>query len=249
MPSLGSHLARAIVVADRLALPVIDADRGAYYLGATAPDIRVMLQVDRRETHFYDLDDFAEQDSIARMFEAHPGLADGGLEDATRAFMAGYLTHLVLDETYIAEVYRPCFGAYSTIDDDPRSDILDRALQYEVDVRDRSDRPRMRSVRAALAAAGRIGGIPFIEDARLEEWATRVDDIATRPADYSRFAQTLTRHLGRDAMGGGDSIREACANPSVLVAEAYTVVGEERVARFIEHADERAAERVRGFLQ
>ena len=249
MPSLGSHLARAIVVADRLALPAIEADRGAYYLGATAPDIRVMLDVDRRETHFYDLDDFAEQDSIARMFEAHPGLADAGLEDATRAFMAGYLTHLVLDETYIAEVYRPCFGAYSEIDEDPRSDILDRALQYEVDVRDRADRARMAGVRAALASAGGVRGVPFIDDARLAEWAARVDDIATRPADYSRFAQTLTRHLGRDAMGGGNAIREACANPAVLIAEAFAVVGDERLARFIEHADERAAERVRGFLQ
>ena len=248
MPSLGSHLARAIVVADRLDLPAIEADRGAYYLGATAPDIRVMLQVDRRETHFYDLDEFAEQDSITRMLEAYPTLAGTALEGATRAFMAGYLTHLVLDETYIAEVYRPCFGVYSTIDDDPRSDILDRALQYEVDVRDRSDRARMDGVRGALASAGRVRGVPFIDDARIEEWAARIDDIAARPADYARFAQTLTRHAGRSNMGGDEAIRAACANPQVIIAEAFEVVGRERLAGFIEHADDRATERVRGFL-
>ena len=249
MPSLGSHLARAQAVADRLALPAIEADRGAYYLGATAPDIRVLLQVERRDTHFYDLDEFAEQDSIARMLTAHPSLAAAGLEATTRAFMAGYLTHLVLDERYIAEVYRPCFGAYSTVDDDPRSDVLDRALQFEVDRRDRADRARMDAVRAAVAAAGTVRGIPFIDDARIAEWAGRIDDIASRPADYARFAQTLTRHLGRDAMGGDQALRDACANPAALIAEAYAVVGEARLARFVEGADDRAAERVRGFLR
>ena len=67
MPSLGSHLASAYGLADRLGHPHIDADRGAYYLGSTAPDIRVLLKVDRRHTHFFDLDDFGEQDSVARM--------------------------------------------------------------------------------------------------------------------------------------------------------------------------------------
>ena len=48
MPSLGSHMARARALADRLRLPEIDADRGAYYLGSTAPDIRVITRMDRR---------------------------------------------------------------------------------------------------------------------------------------------------------------------------------------------------------
>ena len=81
MPSLGSHLVRARVLADQLALPEINADRGSYYLGSTAPDIRVITRLDRRVTHFFELDKLSPQDSVARMFEANPQLAQpAGLE-------------------------------------------------------------------------------------------------------------------------------------------------------------------------
>ena len=92
MPSLGSHLASAYGLADRLGHPYIDADRGAYYLGSTAPDIRVLLRVDRRLTHFFELDEFERQDSVARMFEEHPQLRDAAsLNESTRAFVAGFV--------------------------------------------------------------------------------------------------------------------------------------------------------------
>ena len=43
------------------------------------------------------LDDLGDQDSVARMFRENPSLATpSGLDVATTAFVAGYLTHLVL---------------------------------------------------------------------------------------------------------------------------------------------------------
>src|SRR5438093_9850256 len=144
MPSLGSHMARAREVAERLRLKEIDADRGSFYFGATAPDVRVSTRLDRRVTHFYELDEYGQQDSVARMFAEHPLLArPAGLDAATTAFIAGYVTHLVLDESYIERIYRPRFGERSPIGDDPRRDVLDRALQYELDRRDREDRDAM----------------------------------------------------------------------------------------------------------
>ena len=86
MPSLGSHLLRAYRVAERLGLPEIEADRGAFLLGATAPDIRVITRRDREDTHFFRLDDLADQDSVARMFRENPSLAmPSGLDAATTA--------------------------------------------------------------------------------------------------------------------------------------------------------------------
>ena len=39
------------------------------------------------------------------MFEMYPELSDADALDAeTRAFMAGYITHLVLDEVYVANM-------------------------------------------------------------------------------------------------------------------------------------------------
>lgn len=249
MPSLGSHLARARRIADRLSLAEIEADRGSYYLGATAPDIRVITRLDREVTHFYDLRDLSDQDSVAKMFEANPALATpAGLDAATTAFVTGFLTHLVLDETFIAEIYRPHFGALSEIDADPRSNVLDRALQYELDRRDREDRGAMEEIRGALGRCTPVRGIPFIEDQHLVEWATVSEDVAAQEADYSRFRRMMTRHLagaGYDA----DTIERECEDPTRLVGEAFDIVSEERIERFWRDAEERMYDRVRGYLR
>ena len=249
MPSLGSHMARARRVADRLRLSEIDADRGAYYLGSTAPDIRVITRMDRRVTHFFELDDLADQDSVSKMFAEHPGLATpAGLDAATTAFIAGYLTHLVLDEAFIGEVYRPNFGAHSSRQDDPRSNVLDRALQYELDRRDREDRGAMEEIREALAATTPPEAIPFIADEHLVEWTTVSEDIATHPPDFGRFRRMMTRHL-QQAGYGLDDIDRYCDEPAVLVAEAFQIVDEERIERFWHDAEERMTDRVRSYLR
>ena len=116
MPSLGLHLTVARSLASDLDSPLVEADRGAYYLGATTPDIRVLTKWDRAHTHFFDLECLDMQDSVAKMFDAYPGLRDQATIDAmTRAFMAGVITHLVLDELYIDTMYRDYFGARSSI--------------------------------------------------------------------------------------------------------------------------------------
>lgn len=249
MPSLGSHLVRARTIADRVVLPEIEADRGSYYLGATAPDIRVITRLDRGVTHFYDLADLGDQDSVARMFAANPDFATpAGLDAATVAFIAGYLTHLVLDETFIADVYRPHFGAFSPIVGDPRANVLDRALQYELDRRDREDREAMEDIRGALSACTPVRGIPFIEDQHLVEWAAVTEDVAGQPADYSRFRRMMMRHLqgaGYDA----ETIDRECERPLDLVTQAFEIVPEERLERFWRDAEERMLERVRDYLR
>ena len=249
MPSLGSHLARARQVAARLALPEVDADRGAFYLGATAPDIRVITRLDRAVTHFFDLRDFGDQDGVARMFEAHPALATpAGLDAATTAFIAGYLTHLVLDETFINEVYRPSFGALSPLKEDAKANVLDRALQYEMDRRDRQDETAMAEVRAAIEASMPVGGIPFIADEHLVQWVTVSADVAGQAADYSRFRRMMMRHL-EGAGYDPAALDAACEDPHGLIREAFGVVSEERIERFWRDATDRMEARVRSYLR
>src|SRR5690606_33151009 len=131
---------------------------------------------------------------------------------ATVAFMCGYLTHLVLDETFIAQIYRPNFGAFSEIDADPRSNVLDRALQYELDRRDREDTEAMEEIRAAIARSAPVQGIPFIADQHLAEWAIVSEDVAAQAPDYSRFRRMMARHL---QMAGYDeaTIERECESP------------------------------------
>jgi hypothetical protein len=250
MPAIGSHMSRAHRIAVRLRLPEIDDERGSFYLGATAPDVRVLTRRDRRETHFFDLDDLTNQDSAARMFEAYPDLArPERLDEARTAFVAGYLTHLVMDETFIDEIYRPYFGVYSEIDDDPMSDVLDRAMQYELDRRERSDDPEaMQVIQQALEAYEPVPGVPFIETEYLDEWRVISAEVAALPPDYGRFRRMMSRHLEDPNITEEDLDRWA-ANPEVLIKQAFQIVSEERMEQFWRDVDDRMTERVRSYLR
>ncbi len=248
MPSLGSHLVVARRVAERLGRPVIDADRGAYYLGATAPDIRAITRRDRSETHFYDLDDFGPQDSLGRMARAYPELARPAvLPRPTPAFLAGYVTHLVMDERYIEQVYRSEFGERSRRARNPRRDVLDRALQFEMDRREREDAAAMDEIRAALAAQEGDPRVPFLPGPDLARWREAVADIAAQPPTYERFPRMLRLHLGRAGLDEA-AIEEQVARGPQLAAEAFAAVTEERMSAFWEETAEACARRIANYF-
>jgi hypothetical protein len=245
MPSLGTHLASARLLADRLAHRHIEADRGAYYLGATAPDVRLITRGEREETHFFKLDEFEEQDSIARMLATHPRLADpSGLSTETRAFMAGYLTHLLLDERYIERIYRSFFGAASKFGDDPRGNLLDRVLQYELDRRERED-GALAGVREAMAETTASPDLDFIARETLQRWQEAAVDMASHPPTWDRFVHTATRHLDRSEEEAERLAREV---PDLL-RDTLDHVTQERVEAFLDESTQAAAERVREYLQ
>ncbi len=249
MPSLGSHMVRARRLAASLALPEIDADRGAFYLGSTAPDVRVITRGDRAVTHFFDLDDLERQDSVEQMLRRHPQFrSPEKLEAATVAFIAGYITHLVLDQAWVEEIYRPSFGVYSQINTDPRSDVWDRVLQYELDRQDRLDDGVLGEVQGALAESAPPSGIPFITADTLGRWFEMIREVAGQAADYSRFRPMMTRHL-QGAGFSADDIEACCAQPAGLVVEAVAVVSQQRVDRFWNHAQQAMHDRVRQYLR
>ena len=248
MPSLGSHLTSAYGLASRLGTPYIDADRGAYYLGSTAPDMRILMRVDRKLTHFFELGDFAPQDSIARMFEAHPELGDAvSLDPAMRAFIAGYMTHLLMDEHYIQSIYRVYFGERSSLGGDLWANVLDRSLQYEMNRRELEDDAALADVRNAIDASQSAVGVPFIDEELWPEWRDFTRGITHQRPDFERFPRVMQIHLRR--VGFSDErIEEIGNDPPQIINEAFEAVSEERVARYIEEATELAFDRLREYL-
>ncbi len=248
MPSLGSHLASAYGLADRLGHPHIDADRGAYYLGSTAPDIRVLLKVDRRHTHFFDLDDFGEQDSVARMFELHPQLGEAAsLDPCTRAFIAGYVTHLLMDEHYIQTIYRRVFGERSALGGDLWANVLDRALQYEMNRRELEDEAALGEIREAIDATEAAIGVGFIESRLWPEWRDFTRGITHQRPDWERFPRVMQIHLRRAGFSD-EEIDRVAQNPPQLVQEALDQVEERKLDRYLDEATELAVERLRDYL-
>jgi hypothetical protein len=249
MPSLGSHLATARILADRLAHTSIDGDRGSFYIGATAPDIRVLTRRDRIETHFFSLDRFESQDAIATMFDQHPGLSDAvTLDVPTRAFMAGFLTHLVMDQQYIERVYRLYFGADAWKDDPSRGNVLDRVLQYEMDRRAREQTAVMGDVRDVLTDDSAAASIEFIEAETLGRWVEVVRDVTSQPATWDRFPRMISNHLKR-AGYSEDEIEDFSRDVPQILAETMDHVTEVTVSEFLMETVDRSLERLREYLK
>ena len=117
--------------------------------------------------------------------EAHPRLAAGSNPDGpTAAFMAGYVSHLVLDERWIIEIFRPVFGENGAAGGGVRRQVLDRALQLEL------DRRAQDSVAASIEAmrvADMPLGLDFIPDDTLSEWRGWVVEFLARDFSWDRL--------------------------------------------------------------
>ncbi|MFQ5473846.1 MAG: zinc dependent phospholipase C family protein, partial [Dehalococcoidia bacterium] len=134
MPALTVHTAVAKDVVDQIGVPILDKRRGSLYLGATAPDIRVLTRWERERTHFFDLNEFGKQNGVEGLFDSYPALADpSGLNEETSSFVAGYITHLVMDELWITSIYRPFFGKQSRLGGGVKANVMDRTLQFSMD--------------------------------------------------------------------------------------------------------------------
>ena len=191
------HIYLAGRVADHLGWGWLTEHAGSLYLGSTAPDIRAMTKWPRERTHFAPLSTDEVGTGPRTMFSQYPSLAShNGISDATRAFLIGYISHLVADEAWIAQIYRPHFGPrqgkVTVTGNEVESNIWDRALQLDMD-------------RAAIT--GMDGRLPdgtftdalvgvevgFLNKAQLEEWRDWVSRFLSWDFSWDRLKRALNR--------------------------------------------------------
>jgi len=193
LPPICLHLGIAEEVITKLNHPALDGNRGSYYLGSTAPDIRFFVSAGREETHFLSLDCKEGMSGVQPMFEAYPELlGNTNLNEATRAFVAGYLSHLVTDEAWIYRIYRPYFGKSSPLGGEPMANLLDRLLQFELDRRQRLDSRNISVIRQDLASTTTEIEVGFLDKVNLSRWSEFVFIATTRKShweDFRRFAE------------------------------------------------------------
>ena len=134
MPNLRAHIDLAHRAAERLAHPTLDGNMGFFLFGSTSPDIRVITRRRREVYHFAELDFESLGSGIEGLFSAYPGLKrTGEHNEQTVAFVCGYLTHLIVDESWIVDMYRAYFGNREVFRDSAKGHVYDRALQLELD--------------------------------------------------------------------------------------------------------------------
>ena len=198
MPNLPMHIHLAGRVADHLGWGWVKDHAGSLYLGSTAPDIRAMTKWPRERTHFAPLSVDEVGIGPRAMFRRHPNLADhNGLSHATRAFLIGYISHLVADEAWISQIYRPYFDPHQgngrVTGTEVEANMWDRALQLDMD---RNAIPNMDGLlqdSEAFTHAHVDVEVGFLNESQLEEWRDWVSRFLSWEFSWDRLKRALNR--------------------------------------------------------
>ena len=155
---------------------LLQAQRGAFLFGNTAPDVQVVSGQGREETHFFDLPlRRGKQPPWEEMLFKYPNL--GSVESnspAQAAFLTGYLCHLQADWLWVKEIFVPVFGLRSAWENFPRRLYLHNVLRSYLD---RQIYPGLTNGTCThLWRVEPAGWLPFVQDGHLRQWRNVLTD-------------------------------------------------------------------------
>lgn len=198
MPTPFTHLeiAQRLLDDSSIAAPVraeLMRERGAYLLGSVAADARVGSGMPREHTHFYHYSRPITENPWRVMVNQHPRLLRPH-SGAQRAFVAGYVAHLSVDEIWSLRMVGPQFAAREWADRAFRFYMLHMILIYM----DERDYTRLCDWQPdALASAQPDGWLPFIGDDDLAAWQ-RLIHTQIKPDGSSQTFEIFGGRIGKD---------------------------------------------------
>ena len=247
MPNLPAHIELANRAAERLGHPALEPYMGYFLLGSTSPDVRAITHGQREKYHFAPLDFGAVGAGVEGFFKANPQLKALRIEHGpTWAFVAGYLTHLVLDEVWIVEMYRPYFGNPLVFQDEVYGMVMDRALQLEL------DRMSQETVGAAVPLLARVSDrvdVGFIPTETLAAWHRFVLRFMEREFEWDRL-RFMARRIaaGDDGHAAHRVAVEFLRTMPASLERLYQLVSRDDLVRFKQQATETLACTVEDYL-
>jgi hypothetical protein len=237
LPPICLHLGFAEEAIARLRHPIVDQYKGSYYLGSTAPDIRLVVSASREDTHFLSLESEEGASGVKPLFESYPELeGNANLSAATRAFVAGYLSHLVTDEAWIYRIFRPFFGALSPLGGGPMANLYDRVLQFELDQRERANDSSMARIRQELSESTSGVEVGFIDPPSLDRWREFVSTVATRQASWEDFRRFAGKYLIWAQQIASDDLDRFFSSFDESLEQVMEIVPNERLLEFREQS-------------
>ncbi len=200
MPTPFTHLAAARhMLADAVLAPLLQRERGAFYLGNIAADAHSLAGRQRWETHFYRYDLMPDDPPWRVMLHEHPALWTPA-DAAARAFIAGYIAHLAVDEYWARHMAAPYFGVDTWGSRGFRFLMLNLLLIL-MDVRDYAVITVPPDARADIADSMRgacpSAWLPFLPDSALNEW-NQLIERQVNPLGHSETLEILAPRIGRD---------------------------------------------------
>ncbi len=229
MPLLAVHMSVVQEVVDRLGVPELSQNVSAALLGCTAPDRRVVTRQPRQETHYFDLENDGVGDGLKGLMRSHPEVA--------------------ADEAWIVNVYRPYFANDDYLGTDPTRNILDRALQYDLEREILEDEDRLIPWRFELSS-GPPDGVPdeFIPNDVLVEWHDFVmNRVLVRDGGWAEFPRFIARFRNDPGLDE-DEVERFIANPQSMFRRVYEKIPRDIVKNHRRHAVEASMEMAKAFL-
>jgi hypothetical protein len=148
---------------------------GAFFFGHIAPDVQVISREPRASTHFFALPPTNSIPAYSHMLMTHLQLAQPSmLAAAHAAFVAGYISHLLLDELWVREIFFPVFGPAQVWGERRERLLLHNVLRAWLD---RRGLPLLwDGAGDLLRCAEPNGWLPFVSNQHLAQWRDLVAD-------------------------------------------------------------------------
>ncbi len=206
-------------------------DNGCIFqFGTTAPDVQVISNQPRQQTHFFSLP-ILEGDPPAweLILAENPTLADiDCLPPAQAAFLAGYLCHLQADWLWIKEIFAPVFG--------PRcswGSFRERLYLHNV-LRAYLDRQVLSSLAPDLPACLSVvtpgNWLPFVEDLHLIQWRDFIS-LQLLPGAGTQTVEVFASRMGSDVL----EFQALVSSEQRMQREVFTHLPLEKVSQYRQH--------------
>lgn len=199
LPNLATHIELAFRLAPRLECSAIQTHIGYYLLGSTAPDMRSMTKKPRQHYHFVSLDFEEIGEGVEQLIKVYPQYRNIS-EPTITAFMAGYLTHLTVDETWITTMYRRYFAG-QIFENDTEGKVMDRVIQLELERRYPTEVHLLNKMNEAVD----VPDLGFASSNEISAWRRWVTDFLSKDFSWDRLrfmakrvAKYDDQHLARE---------------------------------------------------
>ena len=220
MPTPFTHLIAAQRLLDDEHIPAnlrgfLRQECSAFLLGNIAADARISSGLKRADTHFYRYDEPMDDHAWRTMLARFPSLGQP-YSDAQRAFVAGYVAHLSIDETWTVDMLRPHFVEREWRTGDFRFFML-HILLILMDERDYRQLAEWQA--GTLAQIQPDGWLPFIADADLAAWGAFIrQQIAGESQTLQVFGERIKKTPAE--------FREVLDSPERLQADLWRYISQ-----------------------
>jgi len=175
----------------------LQRNRAAFLFGHTAPDVQVVSGQPRQDTHFFPYPiPPGCRPPVETMLTAHPDLGNPSkLPEAQRAFLAGYLCHLLADWLWVKQIFSPIFGVEGCWGEVRECVYIHNVLRAYLD---RQIRPHLAAdTGACMERAAPMSWLPMTGDSHLRQWR----DQLTAQLKPDAVVQTVAVFAARQGLG------------------------------------------------